>query len=293
MCNRVDLHIHSSFSDGSETPSRIMELLTEAGIDVFSIADHDTIAALNEMRSFVPAEVAFIPGIEITTLAEKGECHILGYAFDKESPAIAELIGKIASMRIEKMKVRIKGLEDNFGIKLTEDEVGYIFSRNSPAKPHLAQVLIDRGLAATISEAITEYINKCRVEGLRISSREAVEYIHRAGGAAVWAHPLGGEGETPLTEERFTSRLKYLMACGIDGMECFYSRYDAAKREILLKTAERENLFISGGSDFHGTVKNIPLGRLDADDRYILPEKLTILEHPAIVRIMENNKPEG
>ena len=293
MFSRADLHIHSSFSDGSETPSRIMELLTEVGIDVFSIADHDTIASLDEVRSSVPSEVFFIPGIEITTLTEKGECHILGYAFDKESPAIAELIGKIASMRIEKMKARIKGLEDNFGIKLTEDEIGYIFSRNSPAKPHLAQVLIDRGLAATISEAITEYINKCRVEGLRISSREAVEYIHRAGGAAVWAHPLGGEGETPLTEERFTSRLKYLMACGIDGMECFYSRYDAVKREILLNTAERENLFISGGSDFHGTVKNIPLGRLDADDRYILPEKLTILEHPAIVRIMENNKPEG
>ena len=184
-------------------------------------------------------------------------------------------------------------LEENFGIKLTEDETAYIFSRNSPAKPHLAQVLVDRGIAATISDAITGYINKCHVEGLRISSREAVEYVHRAGGAAVWAHPLGGEGETPLTEGRFTSRLRYLMACGIDGMECYYSRYDAAKREILLNTAEREDLFISGGSDFHGSVKDIPLGRLDKDDRCIRPEKLTILEHPAIAGLMEGYKRGG
>ena len=293
MFNRADLHIHSSFSDGSEAPSRIMELLTEAVIDVFSIADHDTIAALDEMRSHVPAKAFFIPGIEITTLTEEGECHILGYAFDSQSPAMAELIGKIASMRIEKMEARIKGLEENFGIKLTEEEAAYIFSRNSPAKPHLAQVLVDRGIAATISDAITGYINKCHVEGLRISSREAVEYVHRAGGAAVWAHPLGGEGETPLTEGRFTSRLRYLMACGIDGMECYYSRYDAAKREILLNTAEREDLFISGGSDFHGSVKDIPLGRLDKDDRCIRPEKLTILEHPAIAGLMEGYKREG
>ncbi len=137
---------------------------------------------------------------------------------------------------------------------------------------------MDRGLAENIDTAIQRYINPCPVLRDRIDGSTAVSAILHAGGIPVWAHPLGGEGEKRLAQEQFRAQLAYLMGCGIRGLECYYSRYESADRAFLAEQAALHGLLVSGGSDYHGSNKrNLPLGRLSADDAVVPADALTIL----------------
>ncbi|MBQ9596432.1 MAG: PHP domain-containing protein [Synergistaceae bacterium] len=223
-------------------------------------------------------EVVFIKGIEFSCItANHHKCHILGLNYDEDNHDFQEALNIGDKLRHEKFYRRIDLLREKFAIEFTEDEISSLLSIPSVGKPHIAKLLIQKGLAATITEAIERYINPCRTQGSRISAEMAVNAINSSGGIAVWAHPLGGEGERELSQDEFTQTLGELLSYGIMGLECFYSKYELAKCEWLEEVAVREKLFISGGRDYHGRNKNITLGRLNAENIYIDANRLSIL----------------
>ena len=278
MGSRVDLHIHTDASDGTDSPQALLWNIQKAGINVFAVTDHDTIRGAMAMRKIVPPGMKFVHGIEFSCRAEGGKCHILGLNYDENNPDFQEALRTGDELRHRKFFERVELLRSQFGITFTDDELNTLLSTPSVGKPHLANMIVSKGLAADRRDAITRYIDKCRTTlNSRIDAGFAVRAILSAGGVPVWAHPLGGEGEAELPEHRFRVMLQELAGYGLKGLECWYSKYKPAKCEWLSRWADRMGLCISGGSDYHGTNKTIPLGRLNADGVNIDAGKLTIL----------------
>lgn len=274
---RADLHIHTTVSDGSDTAAEILEKAARAGLDVIAITDHDTIdAAVSVTR--VPQGLRYIRGIEFSCVCPGGKCHILGYGYDPADPEFLAALETGRRLRREKTEKRVAFLAERFGIVLTEDELAWLWARKSPGKPHLGEILVERGLAPDLNTAIREFINPCRGGADRIDAETAIRSILHAGGIPVWAHPLGGEGEKRLDQDTFRARLKLLMDAGIRGLECCYSRYAEADCAFLLARAGEQGLLVSGGSDYHGRNKvGITLGMLNSADAPVDAAALTLL----------------
>ena len=263
---KFDLHLHSNNSDGSDTPQELLQKVLDANIEIFALTDHDTVAGISIMKSLVPTNVKFIPGIELTCKASGIKCHILGYNIDENNSALLELIEKGKLLRKIKLETRIKYLKDVWGIELTKEEWDWLKARKSVVKTHVAKVLVDRGLAKDNIEAMKKYLDGCKTGNTRFDGAEAISTIKISGGIPVWAHPLGGEGEEHLDKEEFLSRLKTMIDCGIQGLECYYSRYTDSEIEFLKDCANKNGLYISGGSDYHGQNKTVLLGQLNVDN---------------------------
>lgn len=275
---KADLHIHSNNSDGSDAVQELLNNLKESGVDIFALTDHDTIEGCKEMEKLAPKDITFIKGVELTCLCGDIKCHILGYGVDINNPDLSALIEKGKLLRRQKLETRIQYLKDVFNIELTEDEKNWLYSRKSVVKTHLANILVNRGLAGDNVSAMKKYLDNIKTGNTRFDGREAIETIKKAGGIVVWAHPIGGEGEKHLTLEEFLPKLEKMKTFGIQGLECYYSRYDFDEIKFLTKCAEDNNLLITGGSDYHGTNKNIPILRLNTSDTPIDASKLTLLK---------------
>ena len=262
MASKVDLHIHTTASDGADTPRMLAEKIAAAGLELFSVTDHDTVAGAMEMEKIVPEGVRYIRGVEFSCVSPAGKCHILGYGYDPDHPAFREALDEGRRLRLEKLDRRLEQLRRDHGIELTQAERTWLMSLGSPGKPHLGQIIRNRGLAPDLDGAIRDFIRD--VPGRdRIEAKMAIGAITAAGGFPVWAHPLGGEGEKRLTEEKFESQLETLLGYGLRGLECRYSRYGRKESEFLLDHAARLGLVPTGGSDYHGSnKKDIQLGQL-------------------------------
>ena len=262
MASKVDLHIHTTASDGADSPRALAEKIAAAGLELFSVTDHDTISGALEMESIVPDGVRYIRGVEFSCVSPAGKCHILGYGYDPDHPAFRGALEEGRRLRLEKLDRRLEQLRRDHGIVLTDAERTWLMSLSSPGKPHLGQIIRNRGLAPDLDGAIRGFIRD--VPGRdRIEAKMAIEAITAAGGFPVWAHPLGGEGEKRLTEEKFEALLETLLGYGLRGMECRYSRYGRKESNFLLDHAARLGLTPTGGSDYHGSNKNgIELGQL-------------------------------
>ena len=262
---KFDLHIHSNYSDGSDSIPQLIENIKDAGIEIFALTDHDTIDGCLEIEKLVPAEVKFIRGIELTCTARGEKCHILGYNYNPKDSGLCSLIEKGKTLRRSKLEKRIEYLKEVHGISLTKEELDWLYSRKSVVKMHVANILVERGLSDNNVDAMKKYLDGCKTGNSRFDGEEAVKILKEAGGIPVWAHPLGGEGEKHLTEEEFLPKLKTLIACGIKGLECYYSRYTKKESSFLVKCALENNLCITGGSDYHGKNKDVALGTLNKD----------------------------
>ncbi len=262
---KIDLHIHSNYSDGSDSIHDLMQNIQKAGLEIFSLTDHDTIDGCSEISKLIPDNIKFIRGIELTCNARGQKCHILGYNYNPEDRGLLSLIEKGKLLRKNKLEKRIEYLKEIHGITLTKEELDWLYSRRSVVKMHIANVLVNRGLAADNVEAMKKYLDGCKTGNSRFDGDEAIQVLSEAGGIPVWAHPLGGEGERHFTEEEFLSKLKILIDCGIKGLECYYSRYSEKESAFLVKCAIENNLYITGGSDYHGTNKNVSLATLNKD----------------------------
>ena len=262
MANKVDLHIHTTASDGADTPRELAAKVAAAGLELFSVTDHDTVDGALEMEKFVPAGVRYIRGVEFSCLSPGGKCHLLGYDYDPDHPAFRAALAEGRRLRMEKLDRRLEQLKTDHGIVLTEAEREWLLGRNSPGKPHLGKIIRDRGLAPDLDSAIRGFIRD--VPGRdRIEAQMAIEAIAAAGGCPVWAHPLGGEGEKRLSSEKFETLLELLCGYGLRGLECRYSRYGRKESEFLLGHAAQRGLIPTGGSDYHGTnKKDIVLGQI-------------------------------
>ncbi len=274
----VDLHLHTNASDGSCTPAELLETLKEAGCTVFAVTDHDTVAGAREMAGLVPEGMRFIPGCEFSCVSGERECHVLGLGLDLEHPALLRALEHGRQMRLALNLDRIRLLKERFGVDLTAEEIASLGDLSGANKKSFAQVLIARGLASEDGEAIRNYIIPITTIENRIGVEEAVGAILACGGVPVWAHPLGGESDERLSAEELRDALADMMAAGIQGMECWYSRYSCKEVSLLLKEAERNGLLVSGGSDFHGDKKkDLPVGRLNALGKPVEESDLTVL----------------
>ena len=273
---KADLHIHSNHSDGSDNTNELLNNLKKSGVEIFALTDHDTVEGCREMEKLSP-DITFIKGVELTCLCDDIKCHILGYGIDINNPDLLGLIEKGKQLRQQKLETRIKYLKDIFSIELTQDEKDWLYSRKSVVKTHLANILVNRGLADDNLSAMKKYLDGIKTSNTRFDGQEAIETIKKAGGIVVWAHPIGGEGEKHLTLKEFLPRLEKMKSFGIQGLECYYSRYNFDEIDFLVKCADDNNLYITGGSDYHGTNKNIPILRLNTAEIPIDSSKLTLL----------------
>ena len=274
---KFDLHIHSNCSDGSDTVDELAEKIKKAEIEIFALTDHDTVEGCKLMSE--KFETGFIKGIELTCLLEDIKCHILGYGIDIENPKLKELIEKGKILRRKKLETRIHYLKDTWDFEFTKEELDWLYSRKSVVKTHLANILVKRGLAENNIAAMEKYLNGCKTGNTRFDGKEAIKTIQQVGGIAVWAHPLGGEGEKHLDFNTFIPKLEKMLKYNIQGLECYYSRYNKEEIKFLTDCAEKYNLYTTGGSDYHGTNKNIPLTKLNTDNT---PVELEVLNFPKI-----------
>lgn len=270
MGNIIDLHIHTTASDGADTVPEVLEKIKASDVRTFSITDHDTIAGAVEMDALVPPDLQYIHGIEFSCKTAYKGCHILGYHINYSDPVFQDALELGRRLRQEKLRQRVAFWESEFGIILTDEESEWLKSQNSPGKPNFARIILNRGLAPDINTAIRNYVNPCKVINDRIDADIAINAIIHASGIPVWAHPLGGEGERRLSSEEFDQQFGELLSCGIQGLECYYSRYTQKEIEFLKEKANTHQLVVSGGSDYHGNNRpGLHLGRLNAEDLII------------------------
>lgn len=285
----IDLHMHSSASDGSDSIPELLANLQKADIDTFAVTDHDTIDGAVEMEAATRAlNLHYIKGIEFSCISPLRKCHLLGYRYDANDPVFLSAIREGNGLRLAKLDRRLAFLRETYHVEFTDEELAWLHSQKSPGKPHLADLLLKRGIGKNRDDIIRNYFrgadtsfnakDSTQKNRDRIAAHTAISGILHAGGIPVWAHPLGGEGERLLTEHEFEEQLQYLLRQGLCGLECHYSRYNEEQVLFLRAQAKKHDLLISGGSDYHGTRKTIALGTLNAYGAPVCEEQLTILQ---------------
>ena len=266
----VDLHTHSTASDGSYTPTALMQAAAACGLSVISLTDHDTCNGIAEARTAAAAAgIRLVPGIEISAdFPAPGEMHILGHFIDDVSPALADMSRQLMDARNERNPKIVARLNE-LGCKITMEQVRAIAHRNVPAdqpvvigRPHIAEALVESGCVANFKQAFDVYLGttgSAYFPKERLSPRQAIACIHATGGLATLAHPIRLRAQNPA---HLQTILNHLTEAGLDGIECFHSDQDAAYSALCLELAKRYALLPTGGSDFHGSKKiDIALGR--------------------------------
>ena len=249
----ADLHLHTSFSDGTFSPEELVLEAQKAGLCCIALTDHDTVEGCARAAAAAAAvRMEFIPALELTAEHDDTELHVLGYFVDVQN---ARLLGEIARFqiwrqdRIHQMVARINAM----GVPLQADSVFALANCRSPGRPHVARAMAKAGLVRNLDEAFERFLKKGRpawVPKARISALDAIELVHQAGGLAVMAHP-----GLNRTDEVIPALVEY----GLDGIECFHTKHSTIMSERYLEIADHHRLLITGGSDCHGFSKNKPL----------------------------------
>ena len=276
----IDLHMHTIMSDGTDDEEELIEKIKENNIKIFSITDHDNIEACKKIQKnyknlILKNNLKFINGIEFSTDFNGKSRHILAYNFDINNEIINALIKEGKEKRTSRLDKRFKALKDEFNIVFSEEEMKKLYSYNNLGKPQIANLLIEKGYAKTIKEAIEKYLYH-KFGSDKLSASYVIKKINSAGAISILAHGLGGESEDSISIEEFKEDIKEFVRFSVQGLECYYSKYDASQRELIKAEAKKYNLLLSGGSDYHGKNKAVKLG--DVGKGYIADIKdFTIL----------------
>ncbi len=248
MTATIDLHIHSTVSDGRFSPQEIVNKSARLGLSTIAICDHDSvdgIAPALEAAQTLP-QLMVIPGVEISTFAPGNEVHILGYFIDYNNPKLKTTLADSRSSRRERAKAMIARLNE-LNIDIDWQQVQQIAGSSTIGRPHIARAMLDKGYIKSFKEAFDKYIGlgaPAYVERHKITPPQAVTLISEASGLPVLAHPLTvNEPEALIVE---------LKAAGLVGIEVYYNDYSEDKRNMLARLADRYNLIATGGSDYHG-----------------------------------------
>ena len=257
-----DLHMHTTVSDGSDTPAELLIRVKEAGIDCFSVTDHDAIKAAELIPPLLgPGDPLFIPGVEFSCRDGADKYHILGYGYDPAAAPIRELVDRGHRARMEKVLARLEFLKTAFGFTFPPEEIDALTALDNPGKPHIGNLMVKYGYAATRKQAIDEFINRKHFSNdVYLHPRQAVEAILASGGIPVLAHPFFGSGDELILGEEMERRLRLLTGCGLKGIEVFYSGFTLKLRKEALALAEKYRLYATAGSDYHGSNKLVRLG---------------------------------
>ena len=259
----IDLHAHTTASDGSFTPTELVEAAHGLGLGALAVTDHDTLAGLGEARAAAQrVGLDLVAGVELSVEDDGGRFHLLGYGFDPANAALAETLTTLRRSRAARNDLMAARMSE-MGLPVTMDDVRAEAGEDALviARPHFARALIKKGIVGSVAEAFEKYLSTGKPLYLPkevLTPCDAIALIHGAGGVAVMAHP----GLVPLDEAAFDARVTSLaQKDGLDGIEAYYSQHSQADTDRFLALATRLGLLVTGGSDFHGTVKpHVPLG---------------------------------
>lgn len=251
---RLDLHLHTTHSDGSLPPAEVLALAHKAGVTALAITDHDITTGIPEALAAGEAlGIEVIPGVEISSRHGDNEIHILGYFLDWRDPALNERLAGLRASRHNRNPRIIERLRA-LGLELTYDEVKELAGTESVGRPHIARVLMNKGYVQSAKEAFERFLahgKPAYVPRELPDPPEAIAWIRAAKGIPVLAHPFWareeGEGLFRLCEQ--------LKAAGLGGLEVHYSTHNPRQTSELLDIAKRLDLLVTGGSDFHGITK--------------------------------------
>ncbi|MBQ6374076.1 MAG: PHP domain-containing protein [Clostridia bacterium] len=271
----IDLHLHSTVSDGTDTPVELLERVREAGIRWFALTDHDAVKGCGVIRGALGADdPRFLNGVEFSCRDDDGKYHILGYGFDPDSPSVQRLVEAGHSIRMNKVAARLDFLRTAFGFTFPDDEIRDLLSLDNPGKPHIGNLMVKYGYAPSKEAAIDEYIDRAKIRSGSIRPEEAIQGILQGGGIPVLAHPAFGSGSELILGDAMDRRLRRLIDMGLQGVEAFYSGFSPMLQNEILALAEKYRLYVTAGSDYHGSNKLVTIGDTNLDSASAMPEGL-------------------
>ena len=261
MKNLIDLHLHSSYSDGVRTPEELVTMALGLGLKAIALADHDTVDGIDEaLRAGAACGLEVLPALELSVaFGPYSDVHLLGYLLDHRDPA---LLATLKDFR-DKRETRGEAIVDRINEKLAREGRSPISSQEAAAlaggalgRPHIAQVLVAKGYAGNMQDAFVRYLIPCDVPKRYFPVEEALATVKRLGGVAVLAHP------TSITAERDTLAgvIDQLCALGLDGLEAYNNICSEQESGWLRSAAEKRGLVWTGGSDYHGIEEGISMG---------------------------------
>ncbi len=244
---RIDLHTHSRASDGEFAPAEVAARARAAGLGVWGLCDHDTVAGLAEARAAADAQgLRLVPGIELSAFLDAKEIHLLGHFIDPSHPSLREFEDFLAARRRMRMHEIVAKLAP-LGVAIRVEDIEKWSGGKTIGRPHVARAIVETGAVATVKEAFDRYLGEGRpayVQRYRLEAEAAVRLVREAGGTTTVAHP----GVSRL-ERRDLQRLR---AAGVDGLEVHHVDHVPSQREKYLRIAEELELVPTAGSDYHG-----------------------------------------
>ena len=256
---RIDLHSHSTASDGTDPPAEVMRRARAAGLDVIALTDHDTLAGHAEARGALPPGLALVPGMELSCRLDGHSVHLLAYHVDPAHAGLAEQLHAITTDRLRRARDMVGKLRE-LGVDITWERVAAIAGDGVVARPHIASAMVAAGAIARPDQAFTpEWIGpggRAYVSRYALDAEDAVRLVSSAGGVSVLAHPGVPQGGWKIGDEAVAR----LAAAGLAGLEVAHPDHDDAERIRLAALAATLGLVSSGGSDDHGSLTGHRLG---------------------------------
>ena len=250
----LDLHIHSVFSDGTNTPAELVAMADRKRLTTIALTDHDTLDGFEPaVQAATGMAIEVLSGLEISMVHGDVSLHVLGYCLDIADPALNEALGRLQAGR-EERNVRILERLADEGIDVSFADLARVSKSGQTGRPHIARVMLEKGAVRSMQEAFERYLGRgacAYVSRTVLSAEEAIRVIRGAGGLAVLAHPLQGDP----TLERLPGLLRELVPLGLDGIEAYYPTHSARVRRKLKSAADHYDLLLTGGSDFHGDIR--------------------------------------
>lgn len=258
---KCDLHLHSNCSDGQCSPEKLVRMAKEKGLKCISVTDHDTVDGVKRaMAEGRRRKVKVLCGVELSTVYNDTEVHILAYNIDLNADGLGERLSEIRNLRNERNKALVEKLRAH-GLNISLENI-VKDANKSIGRPDIAQELVRCGYCFSVKEAFDKYIGKgqcCYVQTRRLTPKEAILLATSYGGSAVLAHPrcLG------MDEREFENFLQELVNCGLGGIEAEYFAHTTPERNYYKSMAKKYNLFVTGGSDFHDAQHGLPMGAVN------------------------------
>ncbi|HUY06842.1 MAG TPA: PHP domain-containing protein [Acidimicrobiales bacterium] len=250
----IDLHCHSTYSDGSDSPLRVVELAQQAGLGAIALTDHDSLDGLNEARARADElGIELVNGCEVSCDFEGRVLHVLCYFVDTDTGPIQAELALLRRDRAHRNHLMIARLQE-LGLPITEEQVIQKAGGKGVGRPHMAAVLKDHGVVRDINDAFERYLGTGRpgyVKKSRVTIEAVIDTTARSGGLCSVAHPYSLD----LLPKELDSQIERWAAAGLIGLECYYGRYSPELRTNLVEMARRHRLVPTGGSDYHGDYK--------------------------------------
>ncbi|MFF5974256.1 PHP domain-containing protein [Streptomyces sp. NPDC012769] len=261
---RIDLHTHSTASDGTDTPAELVRKAAAAGLDVVALTDHDTTRGHAEAVAALPEGLTLVTGAELSCRLDGVSLHMLAYLFDPEEPALIAERELVRDDRVPRARAMVGKLQE-LGVPVTWEQVARIAGDGSVGRPHVAEALVELGVVPDVSGAFTaEWLadgGRAYVEKHELDPVDAIRLVKAAGGVTVFAHPLAVKRGECVPE----SAIAELAEAGLDGIEVDHMDHDEPTRARLRGLAKELGLLTTGSSDYHGSRKTCELGDFTTD----------------------------